>query len=153
MRYLLIDRITEWNAGENIAGIKNVAMTEDFLEFHFPRNPIMPGVLLLEAMVQLSGWLEAVSSEFGNWFLLTKVQRCKFYGFAFPGDQVRLEVKRIQETETGQILYSGTGTVEGKKKITAEFEGELIPLEKIEDPAEQKRFFQLLTRRGPIARE
>jgi 3-hydroxyacyl-[acyl-carrier-protein] dehydratase len=153
MRYLLIDRITGWIAGEHIAGIKNVAMSEDFLEFHFPRNPVMPGVLLLEAMVQLSGWLEAASSEFRYWFLLTKVQQCKFYGFAFPGDQVRLEMTRVRETETGQILYSGTCTVEGKKKITAEFEGELIPLENIEDPAEQERIFQLLTRRGPIARE
>jgi 3-hydroxyacyl-[acyl-carrier-protein] dehydratase len=153
MRYLLIDRITEWNARELIAGIKNVAMTEDFLEFHFPRNPVMPGVLLLEAMAQLSGWLEAVSSEFRYWFLLTRVQRCKFYGFAFPGDQVRLEVKRVRETETGQIHYSGTGAVEGKKKIIAEFEGELIPLEKIEDPAEQDRLFRLLTRRVKIARE
>ena len=153
VRYLLIDRITEWNAGENIAGVKNVAMTEDFLEFHFPRNPIMPGVLLLEAMAQLSGWLEAASSEFGQWFLLTKVQKCKFYGFAFPGDQIKLEVKRIQETKAGHVLYSGTGAVEGKKKITAEFEGELIPLESIEDPAEQERLFQLLTRRGPVVRE
>jgi 3-hydroxyacyl-[acyl-carrier-protein] dehydratase len=151
MRYLLIDRITEWNDGENIAGTKNVAMTEDFLEFHFPRNPVMPGVLLLEAMAQLSAWLEAASSGFRNWFLLTNVHGCRFYGFAFPGDQIKLEVSRVQKTETSHMLYSGIGTVEGKKITTAEFEGELIPLDEIEDPAEQKRIFQLITRRGPIA--
>jgi 3-hydroxyacyl-[acyl-carrier-protein] dehydratase len=57
MRYLLIDCITEWQPGTKIKGIKNVAMSEDFLEYHFPKNPIMPGVLLLEAIAQLTGWL------------------------------------------------------------------------------------------------
>ena len=56
MRYLLIDHITEWKSGESIMGVKNVAMSEDFLEFHFPKNPIMPGILLLEGLVQLAGW-------------------------------------------------------------------------------------------------
>ncbi|HBD06910.1 MAG TPA: beta-hydroxyacyl-ACP dehydratase, partial [Syntrophobacteraceae bacterium] len=64
MRYLLVDRITDWKAGESITGIKNVAMSEDFLEFHFAGNPVMPGVLALEALMQLTGWLEAASSEF-----------------------------------------------------------------------------------------
>jgi len=94
MRYLLIDRILEWKAHDHIKGVKNVAMTEDFLEFHFPKNPVMPGVLLIEAFAQLTGWLEAVSSDFKNWFLISKVRQCKFYGFALPGDQVELEVRR-----------------------------------------------------------
>ena len=64
MRYLLIDHITEWKSGEFMKGVKNVAMSEDFLEFHFPKNPIMPGVLLLEALTQMAGWLEAASSDF-----------------------------------------------------------------------------------------
>ncbi len=95
MRYLLIDHITEYKPGESIKGIKNVAMSEDFLEFHFPKNPIMPGVMLLEALIQLTGWLEAASSDFKNWFLVTKVIKSNFYGFAFPGDQVELEVQII----------------------------------------------------------
>jgi 3-hydroxyacyl-[acyl-carrier-protein] dehydratase len=145
MRYLLIDRINEWKAGETIRGIKNIAMTEDFLEFHFPKNPIMPGVMLLEAMAQLTGWLEAASSDFQNWFLITNVHKCKFYGFALPGDRVELEVKYISGSENGKI-YSGIGMVDGKKKITADFEGETIPFNEIEDIDEQKRFFKLLTR-------
>ena len=64
MRYLLVDRIIALDPGNNITGVKNVAMSEDFLEFHFPKNPIMPGIMLLEALVQLSGWLEAASSDF-----------------------------------------------------------------------------------------
>ncbi len=78
MRYLLIDKIAEWKAGQRIKGLKNVAMTEDFLEFHFPKNPVMPGVLLIEAFTQLTGWLEAASSDFKRWFLIDRVRQCKF---------------------------------------------------------------------------
>lgn len=146
MRYLLIDRITELKAGESIKGIKNVAMSEDFLEFHFPKNPIMPGVLLLEALSQLTGWLEASSSGFTQWFLLTRVNQCKFYGFAFPGDQVELEVRSISSPGDKNRSYAGVGIVKGKKKITVEFEGDLIAFDEIEDTDEQKEFFQLLSR-------
>lgn len=146
MRYLLIDHITEWKPGERIKGVKNVAMSEDFLEFHFPRNPIMPGVMLLEALAQLAGWLQAASSDFSEWVLINRVRKSNFYGFAFPGDQVDLEVEVIPGGEAGTRVYSGTGTVKGKKKIRAEFEGEVRLLSEIEDVHEQRRFFQLLTR-------
>ena len=146
MRYLLIDHITEWKSGELIKGVKNVAMSEDFLEFHFPKNPIMPGVMLLEALAQLAGWLEAASSDFSDWFLINKVRKSNFYGFALPGDQVELEVNNISDNETDIRVYSGIGTVKGKKKIRAEFEGEVVKLSEIEDDKDQRRFFQLLTR-------
>jgi 3-hydroxyacyl-[acyl-carrier-protein] dehydratase len=148
MRYFFIDHITEWKPGEYIKGIKNVAMSEDFLEFHFPNNPIMPGVLLLEAFSQLTGWLEAVSSDFQNWFLMQKVRKCSFYGFALPGDQVEIEVKTEKEKKSDMKIYSGIGVVNGKKKIIAEFEGEIIPFAEVENISEQKDFFQRLTRKS-----
>lgn len=146
MRYLLIDHITEWKQGELIRGVKNVAMSEDFLEFHFPKNPIMPGVMLLEALTQLTGWLEAASSGFRDWFLIGRVKKSNFYGFAFPGDQVELEVELVSAEDPDKRVYRGIGRVKGKKKITAEFEGKIIPLEEIEDADEQKKYFQVLTR-------
>ena len=146
MRYLLIDRITEWKANEKIRGIKNVAMSEDFLEFHFPKNPVMPGVLLIEAFAQLTGWLEAASSDFKNWFLITKVRQCKFYGFAMPGDQVEIEIEQSQESTPHQKVYSGIGKVGAKRKVVVEFEGDVVPFEELEDIDEQRRFFKVLTR-------
>ena len=146
MRYLLIDHITEYKEGEFIKGIENVAMSEDFLEFHFPKNPIMPGVMLLEALTQLTGWLAAVSSDFKDWFLISNVKKSSFYGFALPGDQVELEVRALPEASGKGKVYQGIGMVNGKKKILAEFEGEIIPLSDIEDEEEQKQFFLRLTR-------
>ena len=146
MRYLLIDHITECRPGELIKGIKNVAMSEDFLEFHFPKNPIMPGVLLLEALVQMTGWLEAVSSDFQNWFLVSRVRESRFYSFALPGDQVELEVQQIRNTQAGAGTYRGIGTVKGKKRIVAEFEGEIVPIDELEDADDQKKLFNVLTR-------
>jgi 3-hydroxyacyl-[acyl-carrier-protein] dehydratase len=146
MRYLLVDRITDWKTGEYITGIKNVAMSEDFLEFHFPGNPVMPGALLLEALVQLTGWLEAASSDFATWFLLGRVRKCNFYGFILPGDQVTLEVHRREDSSSGQTGYQGIAQVDGKKKIKVSFSGRQLPLGNIEDVAEQRKFFQVLTR-------
>ncbi len=146
MRYLLIDHITEWKSGEFIKGVKNVAMSEDFLEFHFPKNPIMPGVLLLEALTQLAGWLETASSDFRSWLLISRVRKSHFYSFALPGDQVELEIRLVEGQVGNGKVYRGTGLVNGKKKIVAEFEGETVPVEEIEDPEEMRRFFRVLTR-------
>jgi 3-hydroxyacyl-[acyl-carrier-protein] dehydratase len=107
----------------------------------------MPGVLLIEAFAQLTGWLEAASSDFKSWFLITKVRQCKFYGFALPGDQVELDVERLTELGADKKVYSGVGKVEGKKNISIEFEGDVIPFQDIEELDEQKRFFKVLTRK------
>lgn len=146
MRYLLVDRILEWGPGESIRGIKNVAMSEDFLEFHFPGNPIMPGALLVEALVQLSGWLEAASSDFQNWVLLQTVHRCMFYGFAVPGDTVELDVRTQGDREGTRRTFVGTCTVARKKTLVAEFAGETIPLGDIANREDQRKLFTLLTR-------
>jgi len=146
MRFLLVDRITQWQSGDSIRGVKNIAMSEDFLEFHFPKNPVMPGVLLLEALVQLAGWRQAISSDFANWFLLRKVDRCLFYEFTLPGDRVDLEVQEKEELSEAEKGFLGTCSVDGKKRMVAEFSGSIVPLENLENVAEQKRLFQYLSR-------
>lgn len=145
MRYLLIDKILQWEGNEFIKGVKNVAMSEDFLEFHFPDRPVMPGVMLLEAMTQLTGWLVALSTDFTKWFLINQIKHCKFYSFALPGDQVILTVQRIENNKEG-ILFRGIGMVEEKKKLIAEFSGELIDLETIEEIENKRKEFRTLIR-------
>ncbi len=146
MRYLLIDHVTEVQSNSLIRGIKNITMSEDFFSFHFPDNPVMPGALLLEALVQLAGWLEAESSGFNNWVLLHKIRKCRYYGFARPGDRVRLEVIPLTPENPYTRMYKGVGKVNGKKFIDAQFAGSIDPLSRHHDLATAKHFFQILTR-------
>jgi 3-hydroxyacyl-[acyl-carrier-protein] dehydratase len=146
MRFLLVDRITDWHSESFIKGVKNIAMSEDYLEFHFPKTPVMPGVLLLEAMAQLAGWFEARASGFERWMLVRTIRKSSFYGFALPGDQVEMEVRPLTADEPRKRAYQGIAAVGGKKMVRAEFEGEVVELSRLEDIAEQQRFFQILTR-------
>ena len=146
MRFLLVDRILEWKASESIVAIKNVTMSEDFLEFHFPRYPVMPGVMLLEAITQAAGWLVAASSDFESWALLEHVRQSKFYGFALPGDQVRIEVAALPSEDEGVRAFRGVGQVEGKRRVVAEIEMRVVPMADVESPEEQRLLFHVLTR-------
>jgi len=146
VRYYLVDLIREWEADKRITGVKNVSMTEDFLEYHFPKYPTMPGVLLLESMAQLAGWLEAVSSGFRRWVLIERVHQCKFYRFARPGDQVEITIETVRADGSGLKVYQGVGSVGGQRRIVAEFEGKVVPLDELEHPEEQSALFQILAR-------
>ncbi len=146
MRYLLVDHVTGIEPGKSIKGVKNVAMTEDFLEFHFPGNPVMPGVMLLESLAQLTGWLSAVTSDFSRWFVIEQIEKCNYYGFAFPGDQVELEVTVNGETADGDPRYLGMARVNGRKKVVADFTGRELPLEELDDIDLKRREYQVLTR-------
>ena len=146
MRYLMVDKILEWEAGKKIRGVKNIAMSEDFLEHHFPKNPVMPGVLLLEALAQLAGWLEAASSDFRSWCLIRRVRQSHFYGFAFPGDRVEIEVEVKANPAEGEKTFRGLCLVDGKKKVVAEFDGKIVALAEFDDVGERREAFRLLTR-------
>lgn len=95
--FLLVDRITEMEFNKSIVGIKNVTANEPFFQGHFPGNPIMPGVLIMEAMAQVGGILARLSlgevSEEGNTasvFFMT-MDKVKFRKPVVPGDQLRFE--------------------------------------------------------------
>ena len=146
MRFLLVDQVLACPPTGPVRGVKNVAMSEDFLEFHFPGNPVMPGVLLLEAMAQLAGWREAAVSDFTRWFLLDQVRRSAWYGFVLPGDQVALTVEPLPDPADGRRAFRGLGEVGGRKRVAAEFEGATVPLAELDDPALLRQHFRRLCR-------
>ena len=95
---LLVDRIEELVEGERIVALKNVTMNEPFFQGHFPGNPVMPGVLIVESMAQAAGVL-AVKSESEGKKLTTyfmSIDKTKFRKPVFPGDQLRLEINVLQ---------------------------------------------------------
>lgn len=99
--FLLVDRISELEPGRRIVGIKNVTINEPFFQGHFPDRPVMPGVLILEAMAQVGGVLAFKSSplEGRPVVYLTGIDKAKFRKPVVPGDQLRLEVEVIKRRQ------------------------------------------------------
>ena len=93
----------------------------------------------------MAGWLEAAESDFTRWILLEKVRSVRYYGFAFPGDQVLLNVEARGEEE-GLRNFRGVATVEGERRVVAEFGARAAPLADYEDPEEQRHHFRVLNR-------
>ena len=93
--FLLVDRILEIVPGKRAVGIKNVTFNEEFFQGHFPGNPVMPGVLVLESMAQVAGvmLLGVVPEKEKKLLYLSGVDRCKFRRPVVPGDQLRIEAE------------------------------------------------------------
>ncbi|HDR4897413.1 MULTISPECIES: 3-hydroxyacyl-ACP dehydratase FabZ [Bacillus cereus group] len=92
--FLLIDRIIEVKKGESAVAVKNVTINEEFFNGHFPEYPVMPGVLIIEALAQVSALIMLMKEEnHGNIGFLTGIDNCRFKKQVRPGDQLRLEVQ------------------------------------------------------------
>ena len=119
--FLLVDRIIEIESGTKAIGIKNVTVNEEFFQGHFPGQPIMPGVLIIEAMAQVGGILAFRSGvNMGKAVYFMSIEKAKFRKPVVPGDQLRLEIRVLQQR--GNVWrFSGNATVEGKVAAEAEF--------------------------------
>ena len=119
--FLLVDRITEFEAGKRIIGKKNVTINEPFFLGHFPDHPIMPGVLILEAMAQVGGVYAILAKEVGEnqvpYFV--GIDKAKFRKPVLPGDVLILELELLK-VRRGIYNFKGTATVEGKLVAEAE---------------------------------
>jgi 3-hydroxyacyl-[acyl-carrier-protein] dehydratase len=107
VRFQLVDRILELERGRRATGIKNVTLSEDFLADHFPEQPVMPGALIAESLVQLADWVVRDGSEFRCVGVVSSFDRLRFRSFVNPGDQLRLEVEIVAQD-------GATATVKGR---------------------------------------
>jgi len=119
--FLFVDRVLEVEPGKSIVGLKNVSMDEPFFQGHFPDRPIMPGVLIVEAMAQTAGVLVYKSTGTDDKMVyFMSVDRVKFRKPVRPGDQLRLEVQALQQRGKAW-KFKGAARVDGKAVCEAEF--------------------------------
>ena len=119
--FLLVDRIIEVEEGKRIVGLKNVTINEPFFQGHFPGHPIMPGVLIIEAMAQVGGLYALVAGNVGankvTYFV--GIDKAKFRKPVVPGDTLRFELELIN-CRRGIFCFSGKAYVESTLVAEAE---------------------------------
>jgi len=122
MRFVLIDRIVALEVGSRITAVKNLSLAEEYLADHFPGFPVMPGVLMLEAMTQAGAWLVRASEQFAHSMVVLKEARnVKYASFVEPGQQLTVvaEISGENERETklkawGTVDDTGVTVVSGR---------------------------------------
>jgi 3-hydroxyacyl-[acyl-carrier-protein] dehydratase len=143
VRFLLVDAILDLEPGRRATGIKNVTMSEDFLADHFPHRPIMPGMLIIESLVQLADWVVRSGSDFECLALASGFDRIKFRRVVRPGDQLRLDVDVLGQ-ESGAARVRGRASCGDVLAVSADLTVSLHPIRDYLDPDEARRQFALL---------
>jgi len=119
MRFRLLDRITQLEPGKHIEAVKQLSADEGYLKDHFPRFPVMPGVLMLEAMFQAAQWLVRKTDEFAQPFVVLKEARnVKFSGFVEPGQTLTVTAD-IKKEDGGRTTLMARGAVDGQSVLSA----------------------------------
>ncbi|MCU0916129.1 MAG: beta-hydroxyacyl-ACP dehydratase [Planctomycetes bacterium] len=121
MKFVLIDRIVSWEEGRTLTAVKCVSLAEEYLADHFPSFPVLPGVLLLEGLVEAAGWLVRATEDFAHsMILLAEARNVKYKSFLAPGSQIRyvVEAKAIDAQSSS---FAGTGVADGQTIIEARF--------------------------------
>lgn len=120
---LLVDRLVDIVPGEGAVGIKNVSYGDQFFQGHFPQKPVMPGVLIIEAMAQsaaaYTSYTEDLDTE-GKVVLFMGVDKARFRRPVIPGDQLRIAVRTVQRRPP-VWRFEGVATVDGKRAAEAQF--------------------------------
>lgn len=122
--FLLVDRVIELVPEHSVVALKNVTVNEPFFQGHFPGHPVMPGVLIIEAMAQAAGLLTQLSSRMkgdnnSSLFYLVKVDNARFSAVVVPGDQLRIEV-HLKRLMRGMGLFLARSLVDGKEVASCE---------------------------------
>ncbi|MEM7242079.1 MAG: 3-hydroxyacyl-ACP dehydratase FabZ [Pseudomonadota bacterium] len=129
--FLMIDAVKDIVPNETAVGVKNVTMNEPHFQGHFPERPVMPGVMIVEAMAQTAAILVAKTLDLGENNMLVyflSIDKCKFRHVVAPPDQLELHVKVIRGR--GKLWqFWGEGKVDGKTVAEAEFNAMMMPPE------------------------
>ncbi|MDR0520765.1 MAG: beta-hydroxyacyl-ACP dehydratase [Planctomycetaceae bacterium] len=119
MYFSLIDKITSIEPGKRITATKALSLAEEYLQEHFPNFPVMPGVLMLEALTQTSAWLIRVSEDFAHSIVVLKeAKNVKYARFVQPGQTLAIEAEILQESE-GLVTLKAEGNVDGQNNLKA----------------------------------
>jgi 3-hydroxyacyl-[acyl-carrier-protein] dehydratase len=124
--FLLVDRVLELEPNQRVLAVKNVTINEPFFQGHFPGHPVMPGVLVLEALAQAGGLLTQLSAAAAGavngeekLFYLVKIDNARFSRMVVPGDRLMLEVK-LKRMIRNMAMYECTASVDGKTVASAD---------------------------------
>jgi 3-hydroxyacyl-[acyl-carrier-protein] dehydratase len=125
--FLLIDRVIELEPGKRAVGLKNVSMGEPYFQGHFPNYPVMPGVLIVEALAQVGAVAILRAPEYaGKLALFAGIDHVRFKRQVRPGDTLRLEVE-LSQIRRSIGTGSGTATVDGEVACRGEFMFAVVP--------------------------
>lgn len=120
---LLVDRVLDWESGKSITAIKNVTVNEEFFNGHFPHKPVMPGVLMIEALAQTAALLSFLTMgqkpDANSVVYFVGIDGARFKRPVEPGDQLKMQVE-ILRTSRGIWKYKAQGTVDGQVALEAE---------------------------------
>ncbi len=120
MYFSLIDKIDELKPGDSILATKSLAMSEEYLRDHFPKFPVMPGVLMIEAMTQASAWLVRATENFAHSMVVLKeTKNVKFGQFLQPGQTLAVSSKIVSDSEN-ETQVKAQGCIEGQVRIRAQ---------------------------------
>ena len=121
MRFILIDKVVSLESGKKIKAVKSVSLAEEYLADHFPTFPVLPGVLLLEGLIESASWLVREAENFAHsMILLEEARNVKYKSFLAPGGQIEytVEAKVIEENVSS---FTGFGLSEGERIVEARF--------------------------------
>jgi 3-hydroxyacyl-[acyl-carrier-protein] dehydratase len=117
MRFVLIDRILDVQPGDSLRAVKNLSLAEEYLSDHFPGFPVMPGVLMLEALTQAGAWLLRDMEDFAHSIIVLKQAKTIKYGsFVEPGRQLELRVNLISHDDRN-ATFKGVGVIDGQEMV------------------------------------